>query len=47
MRLARELKRKSPEEEQVFFNHITVQEIDDLDADIEVVEELETLEDGG
>jgi len=41
------LKERDKEEEQVSFNHVTVHEVDDLEADIDLTKALKTFEDGG
>ena len=41
------LKEELKQDEQASSNHITVWEVDDLDAEIELLETLKTLEDEG
>jgi len=40
-------KESAKEEEQVPYNHVTFQEIDDLEANIKLFQAPKTLEDGG
>ena len=40
-------KGRTQEEEQAFSNHVTMQEVNELDSEIELIEATKAVEDGG